>query len=763
MGAYIGAGLAVIPFFGFLVDTYDFPKLLLDAVFVAYVSMIPSVFLLAYNHGAPGKDPWGKAERVGIPVNLLLTVLLLAYVFLAPKTAEATTETVVITDEQGNVTEHLVPKAKYRRKLGLFFWTNESGDEALDWLRYGFPMMLERDLEQNRFFAATTPFYDAVMTRLQRAGYERGLGVPVAFQQEIADDFSWPTFVDGRFSAVDGGLSASIALYETETAERFAEHTVEGEDPAALVDELTDWLKRQLEIEDAEGLGRDLPVAEQLSASREALEKWVGGNLAEEFGGDLGTSLGALQEAVALDQSFARAHYELARVNFMLGKSDEAKAAMRDVKKHRYRLTERDQFFSKAFEAQIDRDQELAIKSLETVVKLYPDDVAAVSLLALLYSGNNEISEAIAAYQRIFDFDPAEDWALKEIGDLHIAERDYERALEFYQRYAERHGDDADIQFSIAQLHQAQGDLEAARATVEQASVLAKDPIQPALLLTQIDLAAGEVESAAARLREAEAEAEVAPDIARVLGQRFQLLLTTGRVGEALELWPRLKELQLQVAPPITILIQEGFIVPSMHGLIGQREAAESWIEGHVAKLSPPYDRFGDLYYLQLYTVIDDADGIEAHIDKAGETLAGFMSRSDALVTTLEISRGRALELRGDPVGAAAAFLKAMTSLDSSTLNLLSNELRVQCLVSHARASIDAGDLDAAADSLGQALTTVPAYPSANVEMARLERARGDVAAARERIDVALAVWADADAEFGKAAEARELAQELEG
>ena len=69
MGAYIGAGLAVIPFFGFLVDTYDFPKLLLDAVFVAYVSMIPSVFLLAYNHGAPGKDPWGKAERVGIPIR----------------------------------------------------------------------------------------------------------------------------------------------------------------------------------------------------------------------------------------------------------------------------------------------------------------------------------------------------------------------------------------------------------------------------------------------------------------------------------------------------------------------------------------------------------------------------------------------------------------------------------------------------------------------------------------------------------------------
>ena len=53
----------------------------------------------------------------------------------------------MITDEAGVEQERLVPKAKYRRKLALYFWAIESGDESLDWLRYGFPLMLERDLD----------------------------------------------------------------------------------------------------------------------------------------------------------------------------------------------------------------------------------------------------------------------------------------------------------------------------------------------------------------------------------------------------------------------------------------------------------------------------------------------------------------------------------------------------------------------------------------------------------------------------------------
>jgi tetratricopeptide (TPR) repeat protein len=762
LAAYLGAGLALIPFVGFLVDTYELPKALLNAVIVAYVSVIPSVFLLAYNHGAPGKDPWILAERLGVPLNLMLTACLLGYTLFYSGPAEATTDTVVITDEAGNAVEHLVPKAKYRRKLAVYFWANESGDASLDWLRYGFPMMLERDLEQNRFLAATTPFSESMLTRLRRAGYENGLDVPVALQQEIADHFSLPAFVDGRFAAADGRLSARVTLYDTETAAPVAEHAVEGDEPAAMVDELTDWLKAELEIEDVEGLGPDLPAAEQLSASREALEKWVAGNVAEGLSNDLETALVDLRAAVELDPSFARAHYEIARSHYRLGKTEDAKAAMRDVHKHQYRLSERDRFFVKGFAAHVDRDNDRSIASFETVAKLYPDDVAALGTLAAIYTESNRIADAIATYRRILEFDANEDWALKEIGDLHVAGHAYGDALDAYQRYAERHDDDAGIQFSIARLHQAQGELAAARETVEKASVLATDPIEPALLLSQIDLAAGEIAAAKGRLQEAEAEAGAPQDVARVLGARLSLLVWTGEIGEALALWPRVREVQMQITPPISVKLQEGFLVASLYGLLDRRAAAEAWIEDHVKGLDPPFDQFRDLYLLQLYTVVDDVDGIEAHLETSRETLRKFTSRPDSMAT-LDLSKGRALELREDPAAAAAVYRSVLDTLDSSTLNLISSEVRVQALVFYAQASIDAGDLEAAAGSLEQALTTLPAHPGSNVQMARLERARGDLAAARRHLDVALTVWSDADPEYRTAKAARELAAELGG
>ena len=90
---------SLLPFVGFLVDRYGLSSHLVDATLVALVSLIPSVFLIAYNHGAPGKDPWLRAEHVGVPVNMVLASGLVLWVVFAGPRAEAMTETVVVTDE----------------------------------------------------------------------------------------------------------------------------------------------------------------------------------------------------------------------------------------------------------------------------------------------------------------------------------------------------------------------------------------------------------------------------------------------------------------------------------------------------------------------------------------------------------------------------------------------------------------------------------------------------------------------------------------
>ena len=38
---------------------------------------MPSVVILAYFHGAPGKDEWTKIEKIGVPVNIIFIFLVL--------------------------------------------------------------------------------------------------------------------------------------------------------------------------------------------------------------------------------------------------------------------------------------------------------------------------------------------------------------------------------------------------------------------------------------------------------------------------------------------------------------------------------------------------------------------------------------------------------------------------------------------------------------------------------------------------------------
>ena len=71
LGSYLVAGTSLILFIEYLVDKYQFPSHYPTLSLFALVGILPSVVILAYFHGAPGKDEWTKVERIGIPANVL--------------------------------------------------------------------------------------------------------------------------------------------------------------------------------------------------------------------------------------------------------------------------------------------------------------------------------------------------------------------------------------------------------------------------------------------------------------------------------------------------------------------------------------------------------------------------------------------------------------------------------------------------------------------------------------------------------------------
>jgi len=71
LGSYLVAGTSLILFIEYLVGKYHVPSHYPTLSLFALSGILPSVVILAYFHGAPGKDEWTKVERIGIPINVL--------------------------------------------------------------------------------------------------------------------------------------------------------------------------------------------------------------------------------------------------------------------------------------------------------------------------------------------------------------------------------------------------------------------------------------------------------------------------------------------------------------------------------------------------------------------------------------------------------------------------------------------------------------------------------------------------------------------
>ena len=77
IGSYLIAGTSLILFIDWLVKRYTLPEHYTTLCLFGVIAIMPSVGILAYFHGAPGKDQWTRIEKIGVPVNIIFILLIL--------------------------------------------------------------------------------------------------------------------------------------------------------------------------------------------------------------------------------------------------------------------------------------------------------------------------------------------------------------------------------------------------------------------------------------------------------------------------------------------------------------------------------------------------------------------------------------------------------------------------------------------------------------------------------------------------------------
>jgi len=244
----------------------------------------------------------------------------------------------------------------------------------------------------------------AALRRMERAT-DTPLDPELARELAIREGFA--AVIAGEIGAAGSGYLLSARLLDAQDGAVLASHretAKNGDDLVPAIDRLSKRLRERIG-ESIVSLGESAPLERVTTASLEALEKYSEAEYAIGHEGNRARAIALLEEAVALDSTFAMAHRKLG-------------IALYIIREERARQIEQ---FKKAFDNR-ERLGELERYITEATYYTY---------------GTGELEKAVTAYQNALAEDPESHTALNNLGLVYQALGDDERAWELYQRALE--------------------------------------------------------------------------------------------------------------------------------------------------------------------------------------------------------------------------------------------------------------------------------------------------------------------------------------
>jgi len=746
---YIGASWGLVEFVDFITQRFALSPHLIDLALVGPLLLLPSVILMTYFHGAPGQDEWVTAEKIGIPVNLVMAGLFLV-LFFQGKDLGAATTTVVVTDEDGVEAERVVPKTEFRKRITVYFFDAEPTDTAAAWLQYGLPVALQADLYQDQFIDLRIPIHFS--DRLRDASFEELVNVPLSLAREVAEEQHRDHFVMGSVAVANGEIQAAVSLYDAKRGRLLEEHTFSGTDLMKLADQISLQLREDLKIPELGDEGaQDLPVSEILTDSPSGYRLSIESLIATEVERDFvrGTSL--MEEAVEEDPTFADAQASLAMLYFFTNRPGEMVGPMQAAMDHIYRLPERIRFVVKSnYYLMVRQDTDKAMAALDMWAELFPDDVQAHQTRLQIQILRDDKADALASLETILELDPAQRDVLLQIGDLHKGMGDFSAARGTFQEYADEFPENHQVLNQLAELARRMGNLDEARDYYDRAFILAPSDVGLMVGMGTVERKTGDFEAALAQYEVAMATAGTPEERAQVFSALEAYYMARGQVGRSIEyIEQRLSEASAYL--PGFLVVQQRMVGAGTYAEAGRLEEAWALVEEARTQLPPPFDAMAPLGELDIYRTLEDADAIEATLPavEAFITSLQYEIVRPAVVT----AQGEAHALRGEYREAVQRFEEVQRLAPSNT----SIPMKL------GRCYRELGELDRAVSFLQEALSISPYGARNNYEMALTYEAMGRTEEARTHLDRALEVWADADPTYKWAQRAREAAERMEG
>ncbi len=715
---------------------------------ILLVSLLPSVLLISYFHGKAASGEWKTIERFGLPINLVVSAVILFSVF-NDKDLGATTKSVNVTDENGKLIEREILKGEFRKSMTLFIFENASNDTALNWMQVGLPFMIGYDLMQDVFIRTESVIQ--LKQEILNEGYKPDQALPLIIEQRIAQQRHSDYFIDGKINTnLDGEYTIELMVYQTSTSKLVAEKLWSGKNIFDLVDEVAKQLKYEVQIpENHINDVRDLPISELLTTNEGAMKDFVSLMNARFFNNDYITAQYYGEKIIAVDDSFIMAHAQLIDIYLSTSQKELSDQAFEKVMQNIIRLPEQVQFRMKySYYLLIEENPEKAFAVVKMWQDLYPEDIQAYELAANLYQLKNELLLSIAELEKIIQYDPTRFDIYLKIAGLYVSLAKYEEALNYNEKYAAQYPESPVAYLAIGNIHFRIRDFESARTSFNKVLMIEHDNISASIGLADIELIEGNYDKAENLYVRMLDFCKTPQDKYTIYLSLSQLYEFRGQMEKSLESMESQFVEYEKFVEPINVIISRA---AKLHSYVkaGKKELAFQKAEEFKKELTPPIDKFVALGYMAIYLELEDVARIEATIIDVEDAIQSF--NYDILTPFVTISQAKVHQLNDEYEKAIELY---KNYLDASPSNTSMNLEIAYCYRK-------LKNYDKALEHMQNLMERSPFIGSYNYEMAMIYADQGENSKAIEYLKVALKTWENADVDYEPAKLAQEKYLEL--
>ena len=292
-----------------------------------------------------------------------------------------------------------------KQSLAILHFSNNTGDESYDYLKSGFCNLLTTDLSQSRYLnVIPEDRLFEILKNLKLLDVEDYNTKDLA---QFAEYAHVDTIVLGNITKTGKKLRINTNIIKIPSGENIALDSTECTSQTevfSIVDEISNRIKAQLVIP----LGRIVDDSEKnmeriTTRSVEAYRYYNEGKYLFLTGNALkGASY--LVKASEIDPEFAMAYYLLAQCYSALpGYEDSSKDCMKRAFELRRHVSDRERLLIQAYYYIFlgEKAWNEAIKTLEELLRIYPDDINAIYYAGAVYRNIEDWDKSIEALMRL--------------------------------------------------------------------------------------------------------------------------------------------------------------------------------------------------------------------------------------------------------------------------------------------------------------------------------------------------------------------------